>query len=172
MKRIEIADTAASAANYELDDGRIFRIHLKLITPQEQLGSADFVEVETRGFEVTKNGSFVVDDDGMPVLLAPQRARIPLANIRSGLDSAKPGWIKQTLPDDKDARAQVLDPHKSIKTLPKSGEPGDVKRVGDELYTYTDGLYEQVRRGRIGEVLNTKQSAPKLDADAVASLVP
>lgn len=171
MKRIEIADTHQSASNYELADGRILRIHMKLITPKEQLATADFVEVETRGFEVDKKGSFIVDAEGMPVQIAPQRARIPLANVRQGMDSVKPGWIKQSLPTDEAARTQALEPHKPLKNLPKTGEAGDVKRMGDDLYTWTEGLYEQVRRGRLAEVANAA-AVPKFDEAQVNDLVP
>lgn len=171
MKRIEIPDTVGSASNYELDDGRIIRIHLRLVTPVEQLGNADYVEVETRGFEVDKKGSFIVDNEGMPIAIAPQRARIPLTNVKQGLDSVKAGWIKNTLPEDKDALAAALEPHKSLKNLPKTGDTGDVKRVGDELYTWTDGLYEQVRRGRLAEIANVKP-AVKLDEETINSLIP
>lgn len=175
MKKVEIADTVASATNYQLDDGRIIRIHTKLITPEAQLADADFVEIETRGFEVTKSGAFVVDDDGVPVMIAPQRARIPLGNVRAGVDSVKPGWIKQTLPDDEAAKAAALDPHKKLKNLPKTSEPGELARVGDELYTWTDGLYESVRRGRIAETAAAASAAankPKLDQASIDALKP
>ena len=171
MKRIEIADTHQSASNYELEDGRVIRIHMKLITPKEQLASADFVEVETRGFEVDKRGAFVVDGEGMPITIAPQRARIPLANVRQGMDAVKPGWIKQSLPTDKEQLATVLEPHKAIKNLPKTGTTGDIKRVGDELFTWTDGLYEQVRKGRLADLANAA-AVPKFDEAQVNDLVP
>lgn len=171
MKRIEIADTADNASNYQLEDGRIYRIHMKLITPKEQLATSDYVEVETRGFEVTKNGSFVVDDDGVPVSLPLQRARLPLANVRAGNDTAKPGWVKQDLPGDEEARAEHLSGHSKLKAIPKTGSPGDVKRVGDELYSYTEGLYDQVRRARLNEVLPLVDYNILNDAQ-IAALIP
>lgn len=171
MKKIQIADTVSSASNYQMDDGRIYRIHLKLITPKEQLATSDFVEVETQGYEVTKSGAFVVDDDGMPVTIPVQRARIPLENVRNGNDSVKAGWVKQALVETGDELAALLAQHTKLKNIPKTGEHGDVKRVGDDLYSYTDGLYDKVREARLSEI--SKASTPVVfDEAQVSALIP
>lgn len=172
MKKIEISDTAKNAVNYEMDDGRIYRIHMDLLTPTASLPTADYVEVETRGYEIAKNGAFVVDDNGEPITLKTQRARIPLANFRAGIDTMKPGWVKQTLPEDEAAAAEAVKDARKLKKLPASAESGDKVVVGDELYAYSEGLYDAVRQQRLREVKPNTDAPAVLDESAIEGLIP
>lgn len=171
MKRIEVPDLASNATAYELDDGRIYRVHLILLTPAQNLATADYVEVETRGYQIIANGAFLVDDNGEPIMLPPQRARIPLANVRAGADTVKPGWVKQNLPEDEAALVEAVKGAKKLKNLPKSAEPGEKVQVGEELFAYGEGLYDQVRRGRLS-ALAPENAVTPLDAATLADFTP
>lgn len=152
MKRIEVKGLPANITAYELTDGSIYRIHMDMITPVDQLSTASDVEVETRGYLIDKDGSLLIDENLEPITLPRQRARIPLANVRAGADTMKPGWVKQNLPEDEAQRAAALEGVKKLKNLPKTGEPGDTAHVGDELFVYGEGLYDSVRRGRLADL--------------------
>ena len=164
MKRIDVSDLPANAAAYELEDGRIFRVHLELKTPTDQLATAQDVEVETRGYQINAAGAFMVDDNLEPITLAPQRARIPLANVREGRDTMKPGWREVTEQPDPET------PARKLKKLPATAEPGDVVLVDDKFYAYTEGLYESVRRHRLLE-LKAEAPTPVADQAFVDSIV-
>lgn len=151
MKRIDVKDLPSNVSAYELDDGRIFRVHLELKTPVDQLATAGDVEVETRGYQINAQGALLVNDSQEPIMLAPQRARIPLTNVRSGLDTVKPAWVKQVFADDA-SREKLTEGVKKLKHLPKTGEPGDSVMVGDDMFVFSDGLYESVRRSRAAEI--------------------
>lgn len=169
MKKIEVPDIASNATAYQLDDGRIYRVHMVLVTPAQLLATADYVEVETRGYQIAANGAFMVDDNGEPIMLTPQRARIPLVNVRSGLDTVKPGWVKQApIPEGRELDTTGA---RKLKTLPKTGEPGEKVLIGDELHAYTDGLYDHVRRSRLANLATETPVAP-LDAATLADLTP
>lgn len=172
MKRINIADLAPNATAYQLDDGRVYRIHMNLITPVQSLSTADFVEVETKGYQIDKTGAFMVDDNGEPVMLPPQRARIPLANVRAGLDTVKPGWVAQTLPEDEAERAEALKGARRLKKLPGEGEAGDKVLVDDVLYGWGDGLYDQVRRQRLADLGAAPDAPAPLDDATIQALIP
>ena len=175
MKRIEIADLAKNAFAYELDDGRVYRLHMNLITPVDKLATADYVEVETNGYEIDKHGNFVVDDNGEPITLAKQRARIPLANVRAGTDSIKEGWQAQAMPSEKsdpEAYAATVEGAKKLKKLPKTGEQGDKVMVDGTVYAYGLGLYEQVRRQRLAQVAPSSSAPSALDQEAIDALIP
>lgn len=167
MKRIDVKDLPANAAAYELDDGRIFRVHLDLKTPTDQLATANDVEVETRGYQINEAGAFMIDDNQEPITLPPQRARIPLANVREGRDTMKPGWVEQVYDP---AGEEPVDARK-LKKLPATGTPGEQVLTDGKLYTYSDGLYESVRRNRLLEV---KSEAPRAEVDQafVDGLIP
>lgn len=176
MNRIDIKDNPANASNYELEDGRIVRVHLRLLTPDSELAKAEFIDVETVAYEITKSGAFVVDDNGEPITLPKQRTRIPLANVRAGADSMKPGWTRQDLSyDPKNPRDDVADV-KQLKALPKSGKSGDRVYVEADksTYVYTDGLYETVRHSRVAEMLSIVPIAvvQTLTADQLKDLRP
>lgn len=172
MKRINVADLAANATAYELDDGRVYRIHMNLITPVQNLATADYVEVETKGYQIDKSGAFMVDDNGEPITLPPQRARIPLANVRAGLDTVKPGWVAQNLPEDEAAQAEALKGARKLKKLPSEGEAGDKVLVDDVLYGWGDGLYDQVRRQRLADLAPMADAPAALDDATIQDLIP
>jgi len=175
MKRIEVSDLARNAQAYQLDDGRIYRIHLNLLTPVDKLATADYLEVETNGYQIDKSGAFMVDDNGEPITLAKQRARIPMANVRAGADSVKAGWQAQATPDensDPDAYASAIEGARKLKKLPKTGEPGDRVLVDGQLYAYGEGLYEQVRQSRLAQIDAGAGTLDALDDAAVADLLP
>jgi len=171
MKRVNIQDLPANATAYELDDGRIYRMHLTLMTPTSKLNTVDYVEVETKGYRIDKSGAFMVDENQEPIMLAPQRARVPLGNIRTGSDTAKPGWVRQNLPEDENERAEVTKGVKKLKNLPKEGVVGDAVMVGDEMFGYSDGVYERVRMARL-ESLPQEAAATPLDDATIQSLIP
>lgn len=172
MNRIDVKDLPSNATAYQLDDGRIYRIHMNLITPVSQLATADYVEVETNGYQIDKSGAFMVDDNGEPIMLPKQRARIPLANVRAGTDSVKPGWQVQSLPEDEAARDEALKGARKLKKLPSTAQPGDRVMVGDDLYVYGLGLYESVRRGRLNSIAPLAQDSSPLDQKMVEDLIP
>lgn len=164
MKRIEVKDLPANVTAYELADGSIYRIHMDLITPVDQLAAAADVEVETRGYLIDKNGSLLIDENLEPITLPRQRARIPLANVRAGADTVKPGWVQRDAPTDPEASVRKL------KNLPKTAEAGDEVVVDDKFYIYSDGIYEQVRRNRLASL--DVPAAETLDPEMVANLIP
>lgn len=164
MERIDVKDLPANATAYRLDDGRIFRVHLDLKTPAEQIATATDVEVETRGYQINEAGAFMIDDNQEPITLPTQRARIPLENVRQGADTMKPGWQERTAPENEDH------PVKKLKNLPKTGAPGDEVSVDGKFYVYTEGLYESVRRNRIAE-LGAVAPTPVADQAFVDSIL-
>lgn len=167
MKRIDVKDLPANAAAYELDDGRIFRVHLELKTPTDQLATAQDIEVETRGYQINADGAFMVDDNLEPITLPAQRARIPLGNVREGRDTMKPGWVEQPY----DPAAGISEGTRQLKKLPATGTPGEQVLTGDKLYSYSDGLYESVRLHRLLE-LKAEAPTPVADQAFVDSIVP
>lgn len=172
MKRVDIPDLPENATAYQLDDGRYYRVHLRLITPVQNLATADYVEVETNGYQIDKSGAFMVNDDQEPITLEKQRARIPLSQFRAGLDTLKPGWVKQTLPDDEVAQAEALKDARKLKTLPKTGESGDKVLSNDELYVWSDGLYDAVRRARVAGIAPDAEAPEPLDEEIIANMIP
>lgn len=171
MKKIAIKDTPAGAENYQLEDGRIFRIYLDLKTPVAQLATAESIDVETRGYQIDKSGAFMVDDNQEPIFLQPSRSRIPMANIRSGTDTAKPGWVQQVVLEGDELAEEDMKSVRKLKNLPKTGEPGDRVVVGDELYAWSDGVYDSIRRARLTNLPQEKADTP-LDDATVESLIP
>ena len=168
-KKINIADTPDSAINYEMEDGRIYRIYTTLVTPHALLKTADNLEIETHGYQITRDGSFVVDDNGEPVMIPRQRTRIPMSSIRNGSDTANPGWIRQPVADPEEELKGV----KKLKNLPKTGEPGDRVNIDGELYAYTEGLYDSTRQRRLREIgASSAVPANPLDDEAIANLLP
>lgn len=155
METININGTPPNVGHYRLDDGRCIRIVLALVTKEVDLPTASFIEVETRGYEITDAGDFVTDANLEPVTIKAQRARIPLEPVRAGLDSMKPGWVLT------DEEPGDLDEHFA---LPEVAEHDDRVLMGGHVYRYTLGLYEKVRRMRVSEV-----AAPPvaLDLDAL-----
>lgn len=167
MKRIDVKDLPSNAAAYELDDGRIFRVHLDLKTPTDQLATAQDVEVETRGYQINEAGAFMIDDNQEPITLPPQRARIPLGNVREGRDTMKPGWVEQAY----DPAGEEPVGARKLKKLPATGTPGEQVLTDGKLYSYSDGLYESVRRHRILE-LGSVTPTPVADQAFVDSILP
>lgn len=166
MERITLPGIPANASAYLLDDGRIYRVHLDLKTPEDKLSTADYVEIETRGYEVDESGALILDGNGEPKLIKAQRARIPLANVRNGTDSVKPGWVM--VPEAPRAEGEEV-PEDDVSELPTTANEGDVLRFGGIVYRYTLGLYEACRRMRLTEV---PPVVAALDAATLASLRP
>lgn len=174
MQRIEVPNLPANASAYQDDAGNIYRVHLDLKTPIETLTSASsYVEVETRGYLIDASGSLLVDDNLEPIMLPAQRARIPMGNIINGTDTASPGWVKQPLPEDEAARSEALKSGRKLKHLPKSGTVGELVIVDDELYAFSEGLYEAVKRGRVAAAAPAPVAAPDaLSAAVLEKLAP
>ena len=172
MKKIDIKDLPSNATAYQLDDGRIYRIHMTLITPVSQLATADYVEVETNGYQIDKSGAFMVDENQEPIMLPKQRARIPLANVRAGTDSVKPGWQVQQPSSGDTFTEEELKGARKLKKLPATAEQGDRVLVDDELYAYGQGLYESVRMGRLSQITQEPAAPSPLDQAAIDDLIP
>jgi hypothetical protein len=174
MKTVNIKGTPPAATNYQLDDGRIYRILLFLLTPESALATADDVSVETRGYEVTQDGSFVIDDNGEPITLPNQRARIPMANVRNGSATMKAGWNAQNLPEEEDDEAykEATAGARKLKKLPSEGEVGEKVLVDGTLYVYELGLYETIRQMRLQEVKPQEPDVPAETPEDVKALLP
>lgn len=155
------------STTYRMDDGRIFRVHLSLVTSPEALATGDRIEVLTRGYQLTEEGSFVTDSEGEPVTIKEQRAIIPMGNIRNGTASVKPGWLK--LPEDQQTVAESDDD--PLDTIAQPGSEGDVRRMEDGfLYRWTDGEYELIRMRRLADAPPAPQ--PPLDPAVIADFTP
>lgn len=164
MQTITIKDTPANATNYQLDDGRIFRIYTKVVTPEADIPTASMLSVQTNGYEITKDGSFVVDDNGEPVMLEKRVTQISLDNVRNGVDTMNGGWVPQDLAYDPENPREDVKDVKQLKAVPKSGEAGDrvYSKADKQTYVYSAGQYENIRRGRLSEAV---AMAPKPDAE-------
>lgn len=148
---VDVKDSPKNSTTYLLPDGRYVRVHLKLLTTDDALATANEVEVRTSAYEVNKNGDFIVDEDGEPVMMPRQGIRIPLSQVHSGATLMKPGWVETDIAyDPKNPREDSADV-RQLKNLPKNGKSGErVYIEGDKkTYSYTDGLYENVRRQQI-----------------------
>lgn len=161
MNKLTIEGTARNASVYKLDDGRIFRVHLNLITPVDNIASASFLEIETNGYQISLDGSLVLDGNGEPITISRQRARIPMGSIRDGRDTVHPRW-REIEGDPGDAP--------EFQDLPESSEPGDRAVLNGKLYVFDEGIYERIRRQRVSET--GPALPPPLDQEAVASLIP
>lgn len=169
MERIEVVDLPANASAYQLDDGRIFRVHLDLKTPMSLLAQANDIEVETRGYQINEAGVIQLNANLEPIMLPPQRARIPLANVREGRDVMKPGWVERAY----DPEAPLPEGTQELEALPATGMPGELVLLDsdDKLYAYSNGLYESVRISRLSE-LGAAVPTPLADQAFVDSLIP
>lgn len=167
MKQINIKDTPANACNYQLDDGRIFRIYTKVLTPEADIPTAQMLSVQTNGYEITKDGSFVVDDSGEPVVLDKRVTQISLENVRSGLDTMNGGWVPQDLAYDPENPREDVKDVKQLKAVPKTGSPGDrvYSKEDKQTHVYSAGQYENIRRARLSEAvaMAPQPSAEPLD---------
>lgn len=173
MKVVNVKGTPDGAANYELEDGRIFRVILKLKTPDEQIASADHLTLEAVGYEITKDGAFVVDERyGEPVTLRAQATQLPLAGIRAGTETAKPGWVRQALPEGEVERDSVLEGVKKLKRLPGGGKDGDLLNIEGELYSWSEGTYEGLRRALLQQVQTPGTLGTAPDPEQLAALRP
>lgn len=167
MESIEVVDLPANASAYQLDDGRIFRVHLDLKTPMSLLAQANDIEVETRGYQINEAGVIQLNANLEPIMLPPQRARIPLVNVREGRDLMKPGWVERAYTPE----AGVPEGTQELEELPATGTPGEPVLTGGKLYSYTKGLYESVRISRLSE-LGAAVPTPLADQAFVDSLIP
>lgn len=166
--RVEVPGTPQGAENFRLDDGRIFRVALRLVTPEAALAAAAEVEVETEAVEVTAAGEFV-SAAGVPRVLPLRRALVPLERVRAGLDTMRPGWRR--LPLQGAALAAELDKLPNSIELPDLAEPGDRARTGGVLFEFSLGVYAAIREGRLREVAPAAPE-PVSDASSAAALRP
>lgn len=164
MQSINIKGTPANACNYQLDDGRIFRIYTKVLTPEAEIPTAQMLTVQTNGYEITKDGSFLVDDNGEPVMLDKRTTQISLENVRNGVDTMNGGWVPQDLAYDPENPREDVKDVKQLKAVPKTGAPGDRVYAKDskQTYVYSAGQYENIRRARLSEAV---AMAPKAEAE-------
>lgn len=169
MERIEVKDTPAGATNYKLDDGRIVRVHLKVLTPESEIPTADMLAVQTNGYEINKDGAFIVDDNGEPITLAKNVTSVPLASIRNGSDNMNGGWVETDLAyDPENPRADVADV-RQLKTLPKTGAANDRVYAKDDkkTYVYNAGQYETIRLRRAAEMAAVVSAPVPLEVQAI-----
>jgi len=173
MKKVKIAGTPAAGTNYELDDGRVIRILLFLRTPVDQLATATDLTVETRGYEINKEGAFIIDDNGEPIMFKSQISRIPMANVKDKGSTLKEGWVIQPRPDDDETWEQMTEGVKKLKNLPKDAEAGDRVIVNHDLYMFQEGIYEAIRKGRLQEAIAMGGPPPTtLTDEEISALMP
>jgi hypothetical protein len=176
VKTIKVKDAPGNSTTYQVPDGRFIRVHLKLLTADTELATAQNIMVETSAYEVDEAGDFIVDDYGEPITMPRVRISIPTALVREGTDTMNAGWIKTDLAyNPKKPRDDQVDV-KHVPTLPKTGHAGDRVYVESEkeTYVYSPGLYENTRRQQLSNFLRANPVAvvTPLTDDQIESLKP
>lgn len=155
--------TPAGATMIETDDGRFFRIHTKVLTPEADIPKVDMLQVQTHGYEVDKSGNLMVDENDEPIMLDKQITSIPMANIHNGSDTMNPGWMAQDLAYDPENPREDQKDIRQLKSVPKEGNPGDrvYSKTDKATYVYSPGQYANIRERRVSDF--AARTAPKSD---------
>lgn len=174
MDTVNVKGTASGATIVKTDDGRYFRIHTKVLTPEAEIPNASLLQVQTHGYEVDKNGAFLVDGNDEPIMLEKSITSIPLENIRNGSDTMNGGWVAQDLAYDPDEPREDQKDIRQLKAVPKEGKPGDrvYSKDAKQTYVYSPGQYANIRERRISDFVARTSETSTGPAVDVSDILP
>ena len=147
MERVNLPNLPASrAADYRLDDFNPPRFARVIYTPQESKPDRKMIEVQA--FEVDAAGVFVPAPNGMPSRTSGSVHVISVSGI-GDTHTLQPGWVRvvgdyniDTMPENAVAAL----------ALPISGSVGDLVYVEPTLYRWSEGMLEDIMKGKASEL--------------------
>lgn len=161
-----------AGASVLMHNGRYFRIYIKVLTPEADIPTASMLQVQSWGYEVSKDNALLVDDNDEPIMLERQNISIPMANIHSGEDTMNGGWVARDLSYNPDKPTEEQKDIRQLKNLPKDGKPGDRVYLKDEKQTYvfSSGQYQNIRENRVSSFV--AKTSPPAEVKGIDHILP